>query len=153
MPDLVFAQQEHFTSLSKAEIRTVSIRQVDFANQLGARRPHMNAVATTAVNIAGHVALDAVGDADVGEGEEPSVHQEGRAVAVDDVVGIAVRTWAQKNALIEVYRGVAVEQIRVHGQLTLKTPDWGHSRLHPPLLPCRSHTWSPRRARSKGHSA
>lgn len=37
----------------------------------------MYTVSTAAVNIAGHVTLDPVGDADVNKGEKPPMHKEG----------------------------------------------------------------------------
>ena len=90
MPDLMLAQQKHLALFAKAEIRAVPVRQVDLANELRARRPHVYTVPTPAIYIAGHVTLDSVRDTDIGKGEKAAVHKERRAMTVNHVVSIAV---------------------------------------------------------------
>lgn len=81
-PQPILIEQVHLSSPSKAEIGDTSGNN-NSSKEHSTGRPDIHTIAAAAVNVAVHVAFDAVGNAVIGKGEESPVCEEWFAVSCD----------------------------------------------------------------------
>ena len=88
-PQFVLAKTPHLTIPTMAEVGASALNK-NLPDQYAARIPHVDTIATSAVDVAVYVAFDAVWGAGVGVGKDASVGEEGgvRVCVVDERVSV-----------------------------------------------------------------
>lgn len=81
-PQPILVEQVHLSSPPKAEIGDTSGKK-NSSKDHSAGRPDIHTIAAAAVNVAVHVAFDAVGNTVIGKGEEAPACEEWFAVSCD----------------------------------------------------------------------
>lgn len=81
-PQPILIEQVHLSSPSKAEISDASGKK-NSSKEHSAGRPDIHTIAAAAVNVAVHVAFDAVGDTVISKGEKAPVCEEWFAMSCD----------------------------------------------------------------------
>lgn len=124
-PQLVLVQDEYLALFSKAEIRCPSFDE-DPAEQHTSRRPHVDAIATSAVDVAVNITLDAVWYARVSKSEQTSVDEEGfaRIVRYVECISTQTHTSVSRFLLDESEQGL------IRDRLTWCSP-WSGPLCHP----------------------
>jgi hypothetical protein len=87
-PQPILIEQVHFSSPSKAKVGDTA-RKNDSSKEHSAGRPDIYTIAAAAVDVAVHIAFDAVRDTVIGKSEKAAVRKEWFAMSCDYIEGVS----------------------------------------------------------------
>lgn len=109
-PQPMLIKQVHLSSSPKAKISDTSSHKYS-SQKYSARRPDVDTITAAAVNVAVHVAFDAVGNTVIGKGEEAAVCKEWLAMSGDYIESVSGKfisvTVSKKDRRIYIVDGLS----------------------------------------------